>query len=307
MHGIGNDYIYVNCFEEQADNPSELARKISNRHFGVGGDGLILVKPSGVADCKMEIYNADGSEGEMCGNGIRCVAKYVYDTGIVKSTDITVETKAGIKELKCHLKNRKVDTVSVNMGTPIIYNPDFTVPLEILSNNLNSNLINKPPDYFNLSHLFLDTSKINNLYNNISQINQLKIHLTLISMGNPHAVIFIQNEKYLDSLELGVIGPLFENYKAFPNRINTEFVTIKDKNHIKMRVWERGSGETLACGTGACASVAASVMHNLIDKSSPVTVSLLGGELEIIMPREKNEIIMTGKAACVFEGDIYYS
>ena len=270
MHGIGNDYVYVNCFKETVDNPSEVAIKVSDRHFGIGSDGLILIKPSDVADGKMEMYNADGSQGAMCGNGIRCVAKYMYDYGITDKTSISVETKSGIKYLDLNLKNGKVDTVKVNMGAPILKASEIPVLSE------KEQVINEPV-----------------------MVDGKEWKITCVSMGNPHAVTYIEDVK---NLEIEKIGPKFENHEIFPDRVNTEFVHVMNRNTVEMRVWERGSGETYACGTGACAVAVASILNGLTEDE--VTVKLLGGDLKIFWDREENRVYMTGTATKVFDGEI---
>ncbi len=271
MHGLGNDYVYVNCFAEKVEDPVALARFVSERHFGVGSDGLILIGPSETADFKMSMYNADGSQAEMCGNGIRCVAKYVYDYGLTDQTEVSIETLAGIKKLKLTVEDGKVALVRVNMGQPELdpskipvkakENPAVDVPIEVRGRTY---------------------------------------RMTCVSMGNPHAVLFVKNVKDLD---LESIGPEFENHTAFPRRINTEFVEIEDRKHVRMRVWERGSGETLACGTGACATAVACVLNGLTDEE--VTVHLLGGDLQIHWDRNENLVYMTGPATVVFDGELY--
>ncbi len=270
MQGCGNDYIYVNCFKETVENPRETAIKVSDRHFGIGSDGLILIYPSKVADFKMVMYNADGSEGKMCGNGIRCVAKYVYDFGLTDKTELKIETLSGIKTLKLNIKDKKVDTVQVDMGSPIL------VPEQIPVNFEGEIMVDEPVS-----------------------VNGLEYHLTCVSMGNPHAVVFVDNIKILN---LEKIGPDFEQHPIFPDKVNTEFIHIIDKNTIEMRVWERGSGETLACGTGACASVVACVWNGLT--ADEVLVHLVGGDLKIKYDREKNTVLMTGPAEFVCTGEI---
>lgn len=272
MHGIGNDYVYVNCFEETVDNPAEVARFVSDRHYGIGSDGLILIKPSDIADCEMDMYNLDGSQGAMCGNGIRCVAKYAYDYGIVNKTSISVATRSGIKYLDLSVRNGKVSTVKVNMGSPILS------PKEIPFVSEKEQVINEP-----------------------LEIDGETFHITAISMGNPHGIVFMDD---IDNLEIEKIGPKFENHIAFPDRVNTEFVKVLDRHTVQMRVWERGSGETLACGTGACAVAVASILNGHVDGDSPVTVRLLGGNLEIFWNRQENLVYMTGPATTVFDGEI---
>ena len=270
MHGIGNDYVYVNCMKETVENPTEAAIKVSDRHFGIGSDGLILIKPSEVADGKMEMYNADGSQGAMCGNGIRCVAKYMYDHGITDKTTISVETKSGIKYLDLTTKDGKVDTVKVNMGTPILKASQIPV-----------------------------LSDKEQVINESVTIDGKEWNITCVSMGNPHAVTYIDDVK---GLEIEKIGPKFENNEIFPDRVNTEFVHVIDLNTVEMRVWERGSGETLACGTGACAVAVASILNGLTEEE--VTVKLLGGNLKIFWDRQINKVFMTGSATTVFDGEI---
>ena len=270
MEGCGNDYVYVNGFNTKIDNPNELSKIVSDRHFGIGSDGLIVINPSEVADFKMSMYNADGSEGKMCGNGIRCVAKYVYDYKMIDKEVITVETLAGIKTLKLNVENGKVKTVRVNMGSPIISAKDVPVISD------KEKVINEPV-----------------------VIDGKEYGITCVSMGNPHAITFVDDT---DSLKIEKIGPGFEKNEIFPDRVNTEFIQIIDRKTIKMRVWERGSGETLACGTGACASVVACVLNNLTDNK--VTVKLLGGDLEIKYDTDENTVYMTGPARIAFTGNI---
>ena len=270
MHGIGNDYVYVNCFEESVKNPAEVSKFVSDRHFGIGSDGLILISPSAIADFRMNIYNADGSQAEMCGNGIRCVAKYVYDYGLTDKTEISVETLAGIKYLRLQVENGKVASVEVNMGAPILEPKEIPVAVE------ESPVVNVPVEV---------KGKI--------------YHMTCVSMGNPHAIIFMNNVKDLD---LAAIGPYFENHTVFPKRTNTEFVEVLDRNTVNMRVWERGSDETLACGTGACATTVACILNDKTENE--VTVHLLGGDLKIRWDREANQVYMTGPATVVFDGEI---
>lgn len=270
MQGLGNDYVYVNCFEEKVENPSETAIKVSNRNFGIGADGLILICPSQVADCEMVMYNADGSRGEMCGNGIRCVGKYMYDYGLTDKTSISVETLGGIKHLDFTVADGKVSLVKVDMGSPEL------VPAKIPIVADGDRVIDKP-----------------------IEVDGVTYRMTGVSMGNPHAVIYVDDVK---GLNLEEIGPKFENHKRFPNRINTEFAHVLDRNTVEMRVWERGSGETLACGTGACAVAVSSILNGLTEER--VTVKLLGGDLQIEWDREQNKVYMTGPAAVSFEGTI---
>lgn len=275
MEGLGNDYVYINCFKEKVENPSALSIKISDRHFGIGSDGLILIKPSKIADFTMEMYNADGSQSEMCGNGIRCVGKYVYDYGLTDKENITVETLAGIKYLKLFVKDGKVEKVTVNMGAPILDPEIIPVNVSGLSGDLKQ-IVDYP-----------------------IVVDGKEYRTTCVSMGNPHSVVFVDDT---DSFPLEEIGPLFENNEFFPRRVNAEFVQIVNKSYAKMRVWERGSGETLACGTGTCASVVAAILNGLTEDE--VTVKLLGGELIIRWDREENVVYMTGPAKVVFDGVI---
>lgn len=272
MQGIGNDYVYVNCFEETIADPSAVAKFVSDRHFGIGSDGLILVKPSDVADCEMDMYNLDGSQGAMCGNGIRCVAKFAYDHGIVRKKNITVNTKSGIKYLDLDIKDGKVSSVKVNMGSPIL----TAKMIPVVSDK--EQVINQPLD-----------------------VNGTVWNITAVSMGNPHAVTYMED---VNSLDIEKVGPMFENHINFPDRINTEFVKVIDRRTLQMRVWERGSGETLACGTGACAVAVASTLNGLVDEDVPITVKLLGGDLQILWNRQENLVYMTGPATTVFEGEI---
>ncbi|MCI5870346.1 MAG: diaminopimelate epimerase [Dorea sp.] len=270
MHGLGNDYVYVNCFQEKIENPSKVAKYVSDRHFGIGSDGLIMINPSEVADFEMEMYNADGSRGEMCGNGIRCVAKYVYDYGLTDKTSISVETLGGIKYLDLTVKDGKVILVKVDMGTPIL--KPALIPI-VADGDM---VVNEP-----------------------IIVDRTEYRMTGVSMGNPHAVIYMDNIK---DLNLDQLGPKFENHERFPKRINTEFVKFIDRHTLEMRVWERGSGETMACGTGACAVAVASILNGLTEEK--VTVKLLGGDLQIEWDREADKVYMTGPATTVFDGKI---
>lgn len=270
MQGIGNDYVYVNCLQETIENPSELAKKISDRHYGVGSDGLIMINPSDKADFEMEMYNADGSRGEMCGNGIRCVAKYVYDYGLTDKTSISVETLAGIKYLDLTVEDGKVVLVKVDMGKPMLRPEEVPVVSE------KEEVIDEP-----------------------ITVDGQEYRMTCVSMGNPHAVVFIDQD--VKEFPLETVGVKFENHERFPKRVNTEFVNVLDRHTAQMRVWERGSGETLACGTGACAVAVACALNGLTEDE--VTVKLLGGDLQIKWDREKNTIYMTGPAEVVFDGE----
>lgn len=268
MHGLGNDYVYVNCFKENVGDAPELAKKVSDRHFGIGADGLVLIKPSTCADFAMEIYNADGSEAKMCGNGIRCLGKYVYDYGLTKKEHLTVETRSGIRELILQTENGKVGSVCVDMGTP----------------RLNAHCI----PILSERDLVLD---------DIIEIKGKEYRMTGISMGNPHAVVFVEN---LADFPVEDVGRGFEYHPRFPERINTEFCHVPDRKTIEMRVWERGAGETLACGTGACAAVVAAVLNNLTDEM--VIVKLKGGNLHVKWNRTVNRVYMTGDTVRVFDG-----
>lgn len=272
MHGCGNDYIYVNGFEEKVEQSKkpELVKKLSDRHFGIGGDGVIFINPSEEADFEMEMYNADGSRAEMCGNGIRSVGKFVYDKGLTDKTEISVISFGKIKYLTLYTENGKVSTVRVNMGTPEL----TAAEIPVISEN----------------EQVLDEE---------IEVKGQTYKMTCVSMGNPHAVVFIDDVK---NLEIEQIGPFFENHQRFPKRTNTEFVQLVDRNHVKMRVWERGTGETLACGTGCCATAVACVLNGFTENK--VTVELLGGELFIEWDREENVIFMTGPAQTVFEGEV---
>jgi len=272
MHGIGNDYIYVNGFEEKIENSAEFAIKYSDRHKGIGSDGLVLILPSTYCDFRMQMLNADGSEAEMCGNASRCIGKYVYEKGLTDKTNLTLETLSGIKKLELFLdKDNKVETVTVDMGEPVLEAGRIPVIAE------NSPVMNEMIQF--------------------SASTQYRI--TCVSMGNPHAVIFTKN---IGKLNLPKIGSLIENSSIFPNRINVEFIEIISSNRFKMRVWERGSGETLACGTGACAAVVAGILNGFCDRRT--TVELLGGELEIEWNAFDNHVYLTGGATTVFEGTI---
>ncbi|MBQ1901547.1 MAG: diaminopimelate epimerase [Lachnospiraceae bacterium] len=271
MHGCGNDYVYVDCTKEPLADPEAVARFVSDRHFGIGSDGLILINSSEVADFEMAMYNADGSRGEMCGNGIRCVAKFVYDKGLTDKTKITVETLAGIKTLDLNVEKGQVKTVRVNMGSPTLKCTEIPVVFP------QDEMINEPMEV------------------------EGKIYpVTCVSMGNPHCVTFMDED--VRKLDLEKIGPSFENHETFPKRVNTEFANILDRKHIRMRVWERGSGETLACGTGACATAVAAVLNGLTEDT--VDLELLGGHLAITYDRIQNLVFMTGPATIVFDGEI---
>ena len=270
MHGCGNDYVYVNLFEEKVENPAEVSIKVSDRHFGIGSDGLITIGPSDKADFRMHIYNADGSEAEMCGNGIRCVAKYVYDHHLTDNTEITVETGAGILTLILFPKDGKVQQVRVDMGEPIL------TPAEIPVVADGDKVIDEP-----------------------IEVGGKTWNMTCVSMGNPHAVVFVDDTA---NFPLETYGPLFENHERFPKRTNTEFVQIISRTEANMRVWERGSAETWACGTGTCACVMACILNGKTEDK--VLVHLRGGDLTIEYDRESNHVFMTGPATEVFSGEI---
>lgn len=270
MHGCGNDYVYVNLFEEQIENPAKVSIAVSDRHFGIGSDGLITIGASEIADFRMRIYNADGSEAEMCGNGIRCVAKYVYDHKLTDKTEITVETGAGVKTLQLTVEDDKVTLVRVDMGEPILTPDEIPVVAD------GDRVVDEP-----------------------IVVDGKTWHMTCVSMGNPHAVVFVDDVAHF---ELEKYGPLFENHVRFPKRTNTEFVQIISRNEAIMRVWERGSAETWACGTGTCATVMACILNGLTDND--VLVHLRGGDLRIVYDEKSNHVFMTGPATEVFEGEI---
>ena len=272
MQGLGNDYVYMDAIHQKIENESSLAQFVSNRHFGIGSDGLILICKSDIADFKMRMFNSDGSEAEMCGNGIRCVGKFVYDKGLTDKTTVTIETLAGIKTLELNTKDGKVETVKVDMGEPIL-NPK---EIPVIS----------------------DEEPVKNL---MLEAEGRKFKFTCVSMGNPHAITEVENTEKFD---VEKYGKVLEVDKAFPNKTNVEFIQIVDKNHVKMRVWERGAGETLACGTGACATAVACYLNGKTDRN--VEVELLGGKLYIEWNEENNHIYMTGPAVTVFEGMLDY-
>ncbi|QUH28355.1 diaminopimelate epimerase [Vallitalea guaymasensis] len=269
MHGCGNDYIYINGFQVKVDNPAQLSIKMSNRHFGVGSDGIVLILPSDVADFRMRMFNSDGSEAEMCGNAIRCVGKYVYDNKMTDKTSITIETLAGIKILDMTVVDEKVTYAKVDMGEPILKAEDIPVISD------KSPVIGEEID-----------------------VNGKTFEFTCVSMGNPHAIAYVDDT---DTFEVEKIGKLVEIDEKFPKKVNVEFAQIIDNETIKMRVWERGSGETLACGTGACATLVASVLNNLTDRKA--VVKLIGGDLLIEWDKESNHIYMSGEAVTTFEGE----
>lgn len=270
MQGLGNDYIYVNCLEQDIDNPSEIAKRVSDRHFGIGSDGLVLIMPSDSADFRMRMFNSDGSEAEMCGNAIRCVGKYVYDNRLTEKTTISVDTLAGKKILNLTINEGKVAFVKVDMGEPIL------APKEIPVNSGLDRFVSQP----------VETD---------SQIWKV----TCVSMGNPHAITYVKD---VENFPLEAVGPKMETHNLFPRKINAEFVQLIDRNTLKMRVWERGAGETLACGTGACAVLVASVLNGYSERSA--AVRLRGGNLLIEWNEQDNHVYMTGPAVKVFDGEI---
>lgn len=270
MQGCGNDYIYVNGFCETVEDKAELARRLSDRHFGIGGDGVIFINPSEKADFEMEMYNADGSRSEMCGNGIRCVAKYVYDKGMTTQTSFRIISGDAVKYIELSLKDGKADRIRVNMGAPEL--EASKVPV---------------------------VSEHDTVINESIEVDGSTYHMTCVSMGNPHAVVYMDE---ITDLDIEKIGPKFEHHERFPNRTNTEFVKVLDRNTVQMRVWERGTGETLACGTGCCATAVSCVLNHLTENT--VTVKVLGGELYIEWDRENNTVYMTGPAEIVYEGEI---
>lgn len=278
MHGCGNDYVYVDCTKEMISDIEQTAIEVSDRHFGIGSDGLILILPSEQADFRMDMYNADGSRGKMCGNGIRCVAKYVYDHGLTEQTQITVETLSGVKTLDLTVEDGKVSKVCVDMGEPILVPSDVPVDPTILG-------------------LAADVREP--IVGKTLSVGDHEYAVTCVSMGNPHCITYLTEDVREFAIE--AIGPSFENHTLFPERVNTEFVNVIDRTHLRMRVWERGSGETLACGTGACAVAVASYLNGYTDRS--VTIELLGGTLEIAYDEATNHVFMTGPATEVFTGD----
>ncbi|MBO5411904.1 MAG: diaminopimelate epimerase [Clostridia bacterium] len=272
MHGIGNDYIYFDCLGQELQNPSKVAVELSDRRKGIGGDGIVMICSSQIADAKMRMFNADGSEGKMCGNAIRCVGKFLYDFGKTTKTRLTIETLSGIKTLELFVENGKVQTVKVDMGAPILTPAEIPVQID-----------------------GYDKEQIVALNREIAGG---RYALTCVSMGNPHCVVF-QNP---DGLDLETIGPKFENDSIFPERVNTEFVKVLARNDVKMRVWERGSGETWACGTGACAVAVACVLNGYADRNADITVRLRGGDLVIRWTDET--VFMTGSATLAFVGEV---
>lgn len=274
MHGIGNDYVYVDGFKETIENPNDFSKFISDRHFGIGADGLVMILPSEKADFKMRMFNADGSEGKMCGNATRCIGKFVYEAGYTTKTTITLETLSGIKSLKLNVEDQKVVSVEVNMGKAILTPKDIPVLDD------DKSFVHKPIEVDNKTY-----------------------YITCVSMGNPHAVLFCDTD--IDTLPLETIGPKFEFHPLFPERINTEFVEIINETTVKMRVWERGSGETWACGTGASAVAVACCLNGYCKQGEEITVKLRGGDLKITYNND-GTVLMKGPATKVFEGTIEY-
>ncbi|WP_101689172.1 diaminopimelate epimerase [Dysgonomonas massiliensis] len=271
MQGAGNDYIYVNGFSQTIENPSELAIRLSNRNFGIGSDGLVFILPSDTCDFRMQMFNSDGSEAEMCGNASRCVGKWVYDNKLTTKKEISLETKAGIKYISLLQGNEISRLVKVDMGEPIL-EPEL-IPVNIDANPV----LNQP-----------------------ITVDNKEWRVSCVSMGNPHAVLFLDD---IYDLQLPIIGPKFETHPLFPKKINTDFIQIIDRSNMNMRVWERGAGETLACGTGACAAAVAAILNGYCDRK--VTINLLGGKLEIEWDETNNHVYMTGEAVTVFNGKIY--
>lgn len=273
MHGCGNDYIYVDGAREiiPAERKSEVVKFLSDRHFGIGGDGVIFINPSDVADFEMEMYNMDGSRSEMCGNGIRCVGKYVYDHGLTRKTSLSIVSCGKIKYLELTVEDGRVTKVRVNMGSPVLEAAEIPVVAS------QSPVVDTP-----------------------ITVDGREYRMTCVSMGNPHAIVYV--DEMIDDETMAKIGPLFEHHERFPRRVNTEFVKVLDRERVQMRVWERGTGETLACGTGACAVTVASILNGLTEDG--ITVELLGGNLEIFWDRKENVVYMTGPATTVFEGEI---
>lgn len=302
MQGCGNDYVYINGFTEKVDQEckSEIVRMLSDRHFGVGGDGAIFINPSDEADFEMEMYNADGTRSEMCGNGIRCVAKFVYDKGLTDQTHISVISAGQIKYLDLTVEDGQVSKVRVNMGSPIL-KPELVPVLPEVAAGSKTDTV--PKQLTNVSESVpVDGQSAavgDKVVDSPLLVNGQEYRMTCVSMGNPHAVIFTE---HVAELDLEAMGPSFENHACFPNRTNTEFVEVLDRNTVFMRVWERGTGETLACGTGCCATAVAAVLNGLTDTN--VTVKLLGGEILIEWDKEANLVYMTGPAVTVFEGEI---
>ena len=287
MHGIGNDYVYVDCTKETVENPSDVAIRVSDRHFGIGSDGLILIKSSDIADFEMDMYNADGSRGKMCGNGIRCVGKYVYDHGLTDKKTVRIATGSGVKILTLETENGKVKSVRVDMGEAIL-EPEM-IPVRI-SEKVIASSRPQAEGICGRTAVNVPLRVLGHTYK-----------VTCVSMGNPHCIVFMDSPEDVESLQIENIGPHFEHHEAFPDRVNTEFAAMQGEHEIRMRVWERGSGETWACGTGACATAVAAILNGY--GQSPVRLHLNGGDLLIEWDRETNHVFMTGPAEEVFEGE----
>ena len=280
MHGAGNDYIYVDCTKKDLKNPSETAVKVSDRHFGIGSDGLILIKPSKKADFFMDMYNADGSQGKMCGNGIRCVGKYVYDNGLTDKKTLKIDTLSGAKTLKLKVgDDGKVAAAVVDTGAPVLAPSQIPVNAAAFGAAESENIISKP-----------------------LEVNGTEYKVTCVSMGNPHTIVYLDRETDIKKFDIEKVGPHFEKHPAFPEQTNTEFIQVTDRKNLNMRVWERGSGETLACGTGACAALVATVLNGMCDDEA--VLHLLGGDLKIRWDRENNTVFMEGPAVTVCTGKI---
>lgn len=311
MQGIGNDYVYVNGFEEKVDNPEEVSRIVADRHFGIGGDGLIIIQPSSVADCRMDMYNADGSRGKMCGNGVRCVAKYVYDHDIARKNVISVETLSGIRRIEVFPgADGKVDRARVNMGAPILEpalipttygssqndargeSAEATAAGAVFGRSSASAAVNDEAEK-------KPGAQAEAVIDAPFTVDGTEYRITAVSMGNPHCVVRVDDPA---AFPLEKIGPMFEHAEIFPERVNTEFIRVDSRTHVTMRVWERGSGETLACGTGSCAVLAACVLNGWTERK--VTIALRGGDLEVEWDERSGDIYMTGAAREVFHGEI---
>jgi len=292
MHGTGNDYIYINCFEETVESPEELAVRLSDRHFGIGADGLILIKPSDRADCFMDMYNADGSRGKMCGNGIRCVGKYIYEHGIAKKPTLAIDTLSGIKTLELKIEDDKVVAATVEMGAPILDAP--MIPTTIRESGFIIDMPIRLPGFYDADgsrYIGPDVSEMG--------CSPMELNITCVSMGNPHAVIVVDDPS---TFPVRKIGSFLEKHPVFPEGVNVHFISIQDESHITIRTWERGSGETLACGTGNCASLVAATLLGKCSGEAEMTT--LGGKLHIKWDRRSNMVYLTGGAAEVFSGEI---
>ena len=287
MHGIGNDYVYVDCTKETVEAPSDVAVRVSDRHFGIGSDGLILIKPSDIADFEMDMYNADGSRGKMCGNGIRCVGKYVYDHGLTDKTTVRIATGSGVKILTLEIESGKVKNVRVDMGEAIL-EPEM-IPVR-MSEKVIAGSRPVAEGVFGRTAVNVPLRVLGHTYK-----------VTCVSMGNPHCIVFMDSPEDVESLQIESVGPHFEHHEAFPDRVNTEFAAMQGEHEIRMRVWERGSGETWACGTGACATAVAAILNGFGE--SPIRLHLNGGDLLVEWDRDTNHVFMTGPAEKVFVGE----